>query len=75
MSDIAEKVGIVQSTASRNVPALADRQWLKTKFGQMKSGSGLVEIRTAPMELRRKRVFLAPKGKQLIEELQNMIEK
>ena len=75
LSDIAEKVRIVQSSASRNVAALVDQHWLKTMFGQMKSCPGLVEIRTDPMELRKKQVFLTPKGKRLIEELQNMIEK
>ena len=68
VTDIARKVGSALSSTSRNLAALSDRHWQKTKSGQPKPGLGLVELRIDPMNSRSKQVFLTSKGKQLLNE-------
>ena len=56
MGELAQRLAIAQSSASRNIAALSD--W--HSFG--KPGLGLVEAREDPRERRRKLVSLTPKG-------------
>ena len=63
VSQIGERVGIAQSSASRNVATLSD--WDYTK----KTGLKLVEYRTDPMNLSTKTVHLSNKGGKLVDEI------
>jgi DNA-binding MarR family transcriptional regulator len=63
MRDLSERLGIAQSSASRNVAALS--QW--HSFG--KPGHDLVEAREDPRERRRKIITLTTKGAALIRDL------
>ena len=69
MKDLAEKVGIAQSSTSRNVAALS--KW--HRLG--KEGLDLVEAIEDPAERRRKIVYLTSKGKALGRSLQNVIDR
>lgn len=60
MADIAEELGLSQSTVSRNVAYLGDWNRHKTK------GHGLLEAYEDPMERRRKLVRLTAKGKRFL---------
>ena len=63
VSQIGERVGIAQSSASRNVATLSD--WDYTK----KTGLKLVEYRTDPMNLSTKTVHLSNKGGKLVDDI------
>jgi DNA-binding MarR family transcriptional regulator len=67
MAEIAEELGLSQSTVSRNVAYLGDWNRHKTKGHQM------VEAFEDPMERRRKLVRLTAKGKRFIAELTETI--
>lgn len=61
--ELSERLGIAQSSASRNVAALS--AWHSFR----KPGHGLVEAKEDPRERRRKIVSLTPKGKALMRRL------
>jgi DNA-binding MarR family transcriptional regulator len=63
MKDIADALGVAQSTMSRNVSALSKIHRLR------KPGLDLVKATEDPYERRRKIVTLTPKGRQLKERL------
>jgi DNA-binding MarR family transcriptional regulator len=67
MRDLSERLGIAQSSASRNVAALSE--W--HSFG--KPGHDLVEAREDPRERRRKIITLTRKGEALIRELRVIV--
>ena len=67
MAEIAEELGLSQSTVSRNVAYLGDWNRHKTK------GHELVEAFEDPMERRRKLVRLTAKGKRFVNELTETI--
>jgi len=66
MADIAEELGLSQSTVSRNVAYLGDWNRHKTK------GHGMLEAYEDPMERRRKLVRLTAKGKRFLIGLVDM---
>lgn len=68
LGELATRLGIAQSSASRNVAALS--AW--HSFG--KPGLDLVEAREDPRERRRKLVTLTPKGHALVETLRAILE-
>lgn len=63
VSQVGEKIGIAQSSASRNIATLSE--WDYTK----RPGLKLVEYRTDPMNLSTKTVHLSSKGGKLISEM------
>ncbi len=63
MGELAQRLAIAQSSASRNIAALSD--W--HSFG--KPGLGLVEAREDPRERRRKLVSLTAKGHAFLHRL------
>lgn len=63
VSKIGEKIGIAQSSASRNIATLSD--WDYTK----KTGLKLVEYRQDPMNLTTKTVHLSNKGSKLVNDM------
>ncbi|KJV08814.1 MarR family transcriptional regulator [Elstera litoralis] len=63
MGELAQRLAIAQSSASRNIAALSD--W--HSFG--KPGLGLVEAREDPRERRRKLVSLTAKGQAFLHRL------
>jgi DNA-binding MarR family transcriptional regulator len=65
--ELSERLGIAQSSASRNVAALS--RW--HSFG--KPGHDLVQSEEDPRERRRKVVTLTPKGRALAEELRAIV--
>ncbi|HYE53042.1 MAG TPA: winged helix DNA-binding protein [Azospirillaceae bacterium] len=65
--DLSERLGIAQSSASRNVAALS--KW--HSFG--KAGHDLIEAVEDPRERRRKIVTLTPKGRALAERLGDLL--
>jgi DNA-binding MarR family transcriptional regulator len=67
MGELAQRLGIAQSSASRNIAALS--RW--HSFG--KAGHDLVEALEDPRERRRKIVSLTPRGHQLIEALRALV--
>ncbi|HZH28845.1 MAG TPA: winged helix-turn-helix transcriptional regulator [Azospirillaceae bacterium] len=67
MRELSEKLGIAQSSASRNVAALS--RW--HSFG--KPGHDLVEAHEDPRERRRKVITLTDKGRALLEELRAIV--
>lgn len=64
MGELAQHLGIAQSSASRNIAALS--KW--HSFG--KAGHDLVEAHEDPRERRRKLVQLTPKGQRLVKILE-----
>jgi len=64
MGELAQHLGIAQSSASRNIAALS--KW--HSFG--KAGHDLVEAHEDPRERRRKLVQLTPKGQKLVKILE-----
>jgi DNA-binding MarR family transcriptional regulator len=69
IGEIADEVGMAQSSASRAVSALSSWSWTK------KGGRGLVEKTEDLYESRRKLVQLTPEGRALIKRLQEVFEK
>jgi DNA-binding MarR family transcriptional regulator len=67
MGDLAQRLGIAQSSASRNIAALS--KW--HSFG--KAGHGLVEAHEDPRERRRKIVRLTPRGHHLVAVLRALV--
>jgi DNA-binding MarR family transcriptional regulator len=67
MRELSERLGIAQSSASRNVAALSE--W--RSFRQ--PGHGLVRAEEDPRERRRKIVTLTPDGRALIAELEAIL--
>ena len=61
MAEIAEELGLSQSTVSRNVAYLGDWNRHKTR------GHGLLEAYEDPMERRRKLVRLTAKGRRFLK--------
>jgi DNA-binding MarR family transcriptional regulator len=66
--DLSERLGIAQSSASRNVAALS--KW--HSFG--KEGHDLVQSEEDPRERRRKIVTLTPKGRDLARRLVALLD-
>ena len=69
MRELAERLGIAQSSASRNVAALS--KW--HSFG--KPGLDLVQAEEDPRERRRKIISLTPKGHALIVTLRDLMNR
>lgn len=67
IGELAERLGIAQSSASRNVAALS--RW--HSFG--KAGLDLVESQEDPRERRRKIVSLTDKGRAFLEEMRTIV--
>jgi DNA-binding MarR family transcriptional regulator len=67
MGDLAQRLAIAQSSASRNIAALS--RW--HSFG--KDGHDLVEAREDPRERRRKIVSLTPRGHHLVATLRALV--
>jgi len=67
MGDLAQRLGIAQSSASRNIAALS--RW--HSFG--KAGHDLVEALEDPRERRRKIVSLTPRGHRLVAALRALV--
>jgi len=67
MADIAEELGLSQSTISRNVAYLGD--WNRRR----EAGHKLVEAYEDPAERRRKLVRLTAKGRRFIKSLNEII--
>ena len=67
MGELAQRLGIAQSSASRNIAALS--RW--HSFG--KAGHDLVEALEDPRERRRKIVSLTPRGHRLVEALRALV--
>lgn len=67
IGELAERLGIAQSSASRNVAALS--KW--HSFG--KAGLDLVQAQEDPRERRRKIVTLTDKGRAFLEDLRAIV--
>jgi len=67
IGELAERLGIAQSSASRNVAALS--RW--HSFG--KAGLDLVQAQEDPRERRRKIVTLTEKGRAFLDELRAIV--
>jgi DNA-binding MarR family transcriptional regulator len=67
MGDLAQRLEIAQSSASRNIAALS--KW--HSFG--KAGHELVEAHEDPRERRRKLVSLTERGKRLVAVLKSIV--
>ncbi|QJE74619.1 winged helix DNA-binding protein [Aerophototrophica crusticola] len=65
--DLSERLGIAQSSASRNVAALS--KW--HSFG--KAGHDLVQAEEDPRERRRKVITLTPQGRDLARRLTDLL--
>ncbi|CAO3414644.1 winged helix-turn-helix transcriptional regulator [Azospirillum argentinense] len=68
IGELAERLGIAQSSASRNVAALS--RW--HSFG--KAGLDLVQAQEDPRERRRKIVTLTDSGRAFLEELRAIVK-
>jgi len=68
MKELGDKLGISQSSCSRNVAALSKVHRLN------KPGHDLVYAIEDPAERRRKIVFLTPKGKRVAESIVGILE-
>ena len=62
MSNLAQQLGIAQSSVSRNVAALSD--WTR----HHREGLDLIEARENPLDRRQKLVSLTSKGQKLLEQ-------
>ena len=67
IGELADRLGIAQSSASRNVAALS--RW--HSFG--KAGLDLVQAQEDPRERRRKIVSLTPNGRAFLDELRAIV--
>jgi len=68
MKDIAEKVGVTQSSVSRNIGALGSRH----RYG--KEGLKLVKTEEDDIDIRRKVVHLTPKGTKFVASLVEILQ-
>ena len=64
---LAERLGVSQSSASRNVAFLTDMHRLK------KPGLGLVEKRINPLNERTKVLSLTPRGRRMLQTLEDLM--
>lgn len=64
--ELSTRMGMAQSTASRNVAVLSEYQ------KGTKKGHGLVVSKEDPLERRRKLVTLSPKGRRVAESLEGI---
>ena len=62
LTNLAEKTGMSLSTVSRITNALSREQPKRKNYG-------LITVKIAPDEKRRKQLFLSPKGKTLIQNI------
>lgn len=69
VTEIGTRIGLGQSSASRNVSALTEWDWRK------KVGLKLVEYRQDPMNLSIKTVWLTAKGKAMVEQITETLER
>ena len=65
--DLSDRLGIAQSSSSRNVAALS--KW--HSFG--KAGHDLIQAVEDPRERRRKILTLTPKGHDLVDQLASLL--
>lgn len=66
--EVGEKVGLSQSSVSRNIDALSQQH------RQGKPGHNLVVRRPDPMERRRQNLYLSAKGERLVKRITDLIE-
>lgn len=68
VSDLASRMGMAQSSASRQLAALS-------KFrARLQPGHDLVAAHEDPMERRKKIIMLTPKGKVLLMQINDLME-
>jgi len=67
MRELSERLGIAQSSASRNVAALSEWRSFRQR------GHGLVRAEEDPRERRRKIVTLTPEGRALVADLEAIL--
>ena len=73
MEQIAQDLGLPQSTTSRNVLRLSDFAGINRYTKRRDAGLGFVHTKEDPTELRRKVVFLTSRGQKIHDELMNYI--
>jgi len=66
LKDVAERTGISMSVMSRTIGALSNSRRMGKPYG-------LVNVRSAKDDRRRKELFLTAKGKKLAEKLEKMM--
>lgn len=66
LKDIAEQTGISMSVMSRTIGALSN-------YRRMGKPYGIVTVKSAKDDRRRKELFLSAKGKKLIEKLEKLM--
>lgn len=66
LKDIADRTGISMSVMSRTIGALST-------YRRMGKPYGLVVVRMAKDDRRRKELFLSPKGKKLVDSLKKIV--
>lgn len=67
VKEVAEAIGIAQSSASRNISMLSNWDWKK------KAGLCLVEYRQDPQNLTVKNIYLTVKGKRVIDQILHIL--
>lgn len=67
INELADKTGLAQSSASRNVAALSERHWLK------RPGLDLVKLDNDPQDIRKKLCTLTGKGRKVVDQLVGII--
>ena len=66
LTELSNNTGLGLSTISRIIGALSDSRQKGTPFG-------LVEVKTAKEEKRRKEIYLTPKGRDFIKSVSHII--
>lgn len=66
---LGERIGIAQSSSSRNVSLLSDWKQARDKNGQHLPGLKLVESRQDPQNFTMKNVYLKKTGKALVDHM------
>lgn len=66
LKDVADKTGMSMSVMSRTIGALSNARRMGKPYG-------LINVRFAKDDRRRKELFLSPKGKKLIETLKKKV--
>lgn len=69
IKELMDLIGLVQSSTSRNVAALAE--WQKFE----KPGLGLINTTEDPKDRRKKTIELSQKGKELVTKLQAVMDR